>query len=102
MYVSRLPFHVVPGKTSEVEAKLGALKSMIQEAGGQRCRILRSHFGSDGAPDVVLEQDIDDLAMLEEQIGRVTDSSQFQEWSRSMSPLLVRAPKREVFLVDGD
>jgi hypothetical protein len=99
VYVSRLPFHVIPGKTTEVEHQLGTLKAMILQAGGQRCRILRSHFASDGAPDVILEQDADDLATLEDQIKQVTASPEFQEWSRNMSTFLVRTPKREAYLV---
>jgi hypothetical protein len=102
MYISRLPFYVVPGKTSEVEQRLETLRSMIRDAGGQNCRILRTHFASDGAPDVVLEQEVEDLAALESQIRTVTDNPSFQEWSRGMSPLLVRTPKREAFhVVDG-
>jgi hypothetical protein len=72
---------------------------MIHGAGGQSCRILRSHFGSDGAPDVVFEQEVNDLADLERQIERVTASSEFQTWSKEMSPLLSRTPKREAYLV---
>ena len=104
MYVSRLPFHVQPGKTNEVERELGTLRNWILAAGGQHCRILRSHFASDGAPDVVLEQDADDLAALEQQIKAVTDKPEFQTWSQGMSHLLLRAPKREAFLVvvDGE
>jgi hypothetical protein len=101
MYVSRMPFHVAPGKTSEVEERLQVLKQMIDEAGGQRCRILRTHFASDGAPDVVLEQEAEDLAALESQIRKVTEKSEFQEWSRGMSQLLVRPPKREAYIVNG-
>ena len=99
MYVSRMPFHVEPGKTAEVEERLQVLKQMIDDAGGQRCRILRTHFASDGAPDVVLEQEAEDLAVLESQIQKVTDRPEFQTWSKEMSPLLARAPKREAYIV---
>jgi hypothetical protein len=99
MYVSRMPFHVAPGKTTEVEERLQTLKQMIDEAGGQRCRILRTHFASDGAPDVVLEQEAEDLGALEAQISSVTGRPEFQAWSREMSGLLARAPKREAYLV---
>ena len=102
MYISRMPFYVVPGKTSEVEERLKTLKQMIDEAGGQRCRILRSHYASDGAPDVVLEQEVEDLGTLESQIRKVTDRQEFQQWSREMSQLLTRTPKREAYLVNGD
>jgi hypothetical protein len=101
MYVSRMPFHVAPGKTTEVEQRLRSLKDMIDEAGGQHCRILRAHFASDGAPDVVLEQEADDLAALESQIKKVTEKPEFQQWSQEMSSLLIRPPKREAYLVDG-
>jgi hypothetical protein len=99
MYISRLPFHVVPGKSTEVEKQLSKLRAMIQQAGGQRCRVLRTHFASDGAPDLILEQEVESLAMLEEQIEKVTQTSEFQQWSQGMSMLLARSPKREAFLV---
>jgi len=101
MYVSRLPFHVVPGQTSEVVSRLHQLEAMIESAGGNHCRILRSHFGSDGAPDVVFEQEVSDLSELERQIETVTASAEFQSWSRGMSPLLTRTPKREAYLVNA-
>ncbi|MGE0060273.1 MAG: hypothetical protein AB7P33_08730 [Dehalococcoidia bacterium] len=99
MYVSRLPFHVVPGQTTEVVNRLQQLETMISHAGGGHCRILRSHFGSDGAPDVVFEQEVTDLAELEKQIEAVTSRPEFQQWSQGMSPLLSRTPKREAYLV---
>jgi hypothetical protein len=101
MYVSRLPFHVVPGQTTEVVSRLQQLETMISNAGGTRCRILRSHFGSDGAPDVVFEQEVADLAELESQIAAVTSRPEFQQWSQGMSPLLSRTPKREAYFVAG-
>jgi len=100
MYVSRLPFHVVPGQTSEVVNRLHQLEAMIAAAGGNNCRVLRSHFGSDGAPDVVFEQEVSSLDELEKQIAAVTASAEFQSWSKEMSPLLVRTPKREAYLVN--
>ena len=101
MYVSRLPFHVLPGKTSEVIERLKTLQGMIRKAGGTDCRILRAHYGSDDGPDVVLEQTVGDLAELESQIKAVTSSDEFQRWSQEMSPLLSRTPKREAYLVNG-
>jgi hypothetical protein len=65
---------------------------------GRVCRILRSHFGSDGAPDVVFEQEV---AELETQIAAVTSRPEFQQWSQGMSPLLSRTPKREAYFVAG-
>lgn len=94
-----MPFHVLPGKISEVEDQLESLKQMISEAGGRQIRILRTHFASDGAPDVVLEQEVEDLADLEEQIKAVTARPEFQTWSGEMSSLLVRPPKREAYSV---
>jgi hypothetical protein len=100
MYVSRMPFHVAPGKTSEVEQRLLQLKHMIDESGGQRARILRTHFASDGAPDVVLEQEAEDLQALETQIKQVSSRPEFQQWSREMSTLLIRPPKREAYIIN--
>lgn len=34
MYVSRLLFHTVPGKTGEVEQELNKLRDMVRSAGG--------------------------------------------------------------------
>ena len=101
MYVSRLPFHVIPGQTSEVISRLHELEAMIAAAGGNNCRILRSHFASDGAPDVVFEQEVPSLDELEKQIETVTASADFQSWSKAMSPLLSRTPKREAYLVNA-
>jgi hypothetical protein len=101
-YISRLPFHALPGKTKEVEHRLTELRSMIIEAGGERCRILRPHFASDGAPDLILEQEVDSLTTLESQISAVTANPEFQVWTTGMSPLLVRSPKREILLVTDE
>jgi hypothetical protein len=48
MYVSRLLFHTIPGKTNEVEQQLQKLREMVVKAGGSRPKILRSHFASRG------------------------------------------------------
>ena len=53
MYLSRLAFHTVPGKTHEVEQQLQHLREMVLKAGGSRPRVARAHFASLGAPDVV-------------------------------------------------
>lgn len=98
MYVSRLLFHTVPGKTGEVEKELLKLREMVAAAGASRARILHTHFASLGAPDAVFEQDAPDLATLENQIGRLTGSDDFQAWSRRMSGLLTQSPKREVYI----
>ena len=34
MYISRLAFHTVPGKTHEVEQPLLQLRKMVRKAGG--------------------------------------------------------------------
>ena len=99
MYVSRLTVHTTPGKTHEVEQELQKLLSMVGQVGGGRPRVLRNHFASLGAPDVVFEQEAPDLETLETQITRVTERAEFQQWSGHMSELLAQSPKREVYLV---
>ena len=99
MYVSRLAFHTVPGKTGEVERALGHLRELVVAAGGSAPRILRTHYASLGAPDLVFEQEAADLAALEAQMGRVTESADFQAWTRQLSGLLTQSPKREVYLL---
>jgi hypothetical protein len=99
MYVSRLSFHSIPGKTGEVEQELKKLRDMVVQAGGSRPRILHTHFASLGAPDVVFEQEVPDLATLETQMRQLTGNADFQQWSGRMSGLLTQSPKREVYLV---
>jgi hypothetical protein len=99
MYVSRLTFHTHPGKRHEVEQELQALVTMVRQAGGGRPHILRNHFASLGAPDIVFEQEAPNLEALETQIAEVTKRQDFQQWSSRMSALLVQSPKREVYLV---
>ena len=50
---------------------------------------------------MVLEQEAEDLQQLESQIKQVTAMPEFQEWSREMSALLIRPPKREAYIVNG-
>ena len=99
MYVSRLTFHTIPGKSGEVEKHLISLREMAVNAGAQRARILHTHFASLGAPDVVFEQEAADLAALEKQIGNLTANPKFQKWSSKMSQLLNESPKREVYII---
>ncbi len=99
MYVSRLNFYTIPGKSGEVEQQLKDLRAMVERQGGTLPRILRTHFASLGAPDIVFEQEAPEMAALEEQIAKVTESSEFQDWSSRMSTLLMQSPKREVYLV---
>jgi hypothetical protein len=70
MYVSRLTFHILPGKTQEVEQKLMTLRDWVAEAGGLNPRVMRTHYGSLGAPDLVFEQEVANPDALEHQIKR--------------------------------
>ncbi|HXH12959.1 MAG TPA: hypothetical protein VNP04_24705 [Alphaproteobacteria bacterium] len=99
MYVSRLTFHTQPGKTHAVEQELHKLKEMVGKVGGIRPRVLRNHFASLGAPDVVFEQEAPDLQTLETQIKEVTENTAFQQWTGHMSGLLAQSPKRELYLI---
>lgn len=98
MYVSRLAFHTSPGQTNVVEQELQKLLTMVRQVGGIRPRILRNHFASQGAPDMVFEQEAPDLATLETQIKQVTEREDFQQWTGTMSGLLAQSPKREIYL----
>jgi hypothetical protein len=97
MYISRLAFHTVPGKTHEVERHLLQLREMVRKAGGTQPRVSRAHFASLGAPDLVFEHEVPDLATLEAQLTHVTESEEFKQWTRQMSGLLTQSPKREVY-----
>jgi hypothetical protein len=99
MYLSRLTFATLPGRTHEVEEKLKQLREMVAQAGGQRPRVLRAHFASPGAPDVLFEQEAADLASLEREIASVTANEQFQALSREISSLLAQTTKREVYQI---
>jgi hypothetical protein len=99
MFISRLTFHTQPGKTADVEQELQKLMSMVNKVGGMRPRVLRNHFASLGAPDVVFEQESPNLETLESQIKQVTESADFQRWTQHMSGLLAQSPKREIYLV---
>jgi hypothetical protein len=102
MYVSRLLFHALPGKTSELEAALRELQNMVTAARGARPRVLRTHFASLGAPDVVFEEEVDGLSKLESEIGSVTAKDEFQRWSDRVSGLLAESPKREIYEMRAD
>lgn len=99
MYVSRLTFHTLPGKTHEVEEKLNMLLRWVEHAGGSRPRIMRTHFGSLGAPDLVFEQEVADPAALEAQIKEVTENQEFQQWAKQISGLLEQSSKRELYKI---
>jgi hypothetical protein len=99
MYLSRLTLHTLPGKTSEAEQALQTLVAMVGQVGGLRPRVLHNHFASLGAPDVVFEQEAQDLGTLERQIQQVTENSTFQQWTGHMSGLLAESPKREIYRI---
>jgi hypothetical protein len=99
MYLSRLAFHTLPGKTEEVEGHLKKLVKWVNEAGGTNPRIMRTHYSSLGAPDLLFEQEVQDPATLEEQIRKVTANKEFQEWSKEVAALLEQSSKRELFKV---
>ena len=99
MYVSRLTFHTLPGKTHDVEEKLTTLVRWVENAGGVRPRVMRTHFGSLGAPDLIFEQEVQDPATLESQIKQVTGKGEFQAWAKEVSGLLEQSSKRELYEV---
>ncbi len=99
MYVSRLVFATQPGHTHEVEEKLKQLRDLVAKAGGRRARVLRTHFASLGAPDLVFEEEAPDLAALEREIGDVTARDEFQRLSREIAGLLAHSSKREIYQV---
>lgn len=102
MYVSRLTFATRPGHTHEVEEKLQQLRDLVTRAGGQRPRVLRTHFASQGAPDLVFEQEAADLATLERELEAVTGDPAFRQLSADISGLLASTPKRELYQIVGD
>jgi hypothetical protein len=99
MYVSRITFHTRPGKTQAVEERLMTLLKWVEQAGGQRARVMRTHYGSPGAPDLVFEQEVVDPSALETQIKKVTQNSDFQQWAKQVSELLEHSSKRELYAI---
>ena len=61
--------------------------------------ILHTHFASLGAPDIVFEQEIEELAGFEAQFDKLTENKAFQSWTKKMAPLLRESPKRELYLL---
>jgi hypothetical protein len=102
MYVSRLTFHTLPGKTQEAEDQLRTLRQWVEQAGGFNPRVMRTHYGSSGAPDLVFEQEVADPGALEEQIKKVTDNAAFQEWAQRVSALLEQPSKRELYAIRNE
>ena len=99
MYLSRLTFHTMPGKTREAEEKLMTLVNWVENAGGLRPRVMRTHFGSLGAPDLIFEQEVEDPGTLESQIKNVTENREFQQWAKQLSALLEQSSKREIYQI---
>ena len=99
MYLSRLTFHTLPGKTHEAEERLMTLVSWVENAGGLRPRVMRTHFGSLGAPDLIFEQEVEDPGTLESQIKQVTENREFQRWAKQVSALLEQSSKRELYQI---
>ena len=97
MYLSRLTFHTLPGKTYEVEEKLKTLLAWVENTGGVNVRIMRTHYGSLGAPDLIFEQEVEDPGTLETQIKMVTGNSDFEPWAAQVSTLLEQSSKRELY-----
>lgn len=99
MFLSRLTFYTLPGKTDVLEQKLSTLAHWVDQAGGARPRVMRTHYSSAGAPDLLFEQEVQDLGTLEQQIKTVTEKKEFQEWVQEVTPLLERSSKRELFKI---
>jgi len=98
MYVSRFCFHSIPGKTDAVEQELKRLANLVARVGGKNIRIQRTRFASLGSPDVVFEQEAENLQDLENQIQKVTRSTDFQRSTKRMSRLLWQSPKGEIYI----
>ncbi|MGH7826289.1 MAG: hypothetical protein ACREQ7_14085 [Candidatus Binatia bacterium] len=73
----------------------------VEGAGGSRPRVLRTHYGSPGAPDLVFEQEVPDPSSLETQIKTVTENGEFQQWAKQVSELLEHSAKRELYAISG-
>ena len=99
MYLSRLCFHTVPGKTGEVEKELRKLQELVSGVGGVKLRILHTHFASLGAPDLIFEEESPDLATFEAEMKKLTGRQDFQQWTSRLSGLLRESPKREIYLI---
>ena len=99
MYLSRLTFHTLPGKTHEAEERLMTLLNWAEKAGGVKPRVMRTHYGSLGAPDLIFEQEVEDPGTLESQIKKVTENKEFQLWAKQVSGLLEQSSKRELYQI---
>jgi hypothetical protein len=56
-------------------------------------------LASEDAPDLVFERQVEDLTVLEQQIRTVTENPEFQSWSKRVSELLLKSPKREIYRI---
>ena len=99
MYMSRLCFSTVPGKGHTACDELHKLVQIIQHDTGAKPRVLRTHYGSLGEADLMLEQEMASMDDFENQLRTVTSDPKFRSWSESFSKLLQRSPKREIFEV---
>jgi len=99
MYLSRLTFHTLPGKTHEAEERLMTLLDWVEKAGGVRPRVMRTHYGSLGAPDLIFESEVEHPGTLESQIKKVTENKEFQLWAKQGSGLLEQSSKRELYQI---
>jgi hypothetical protein len=99
MFLSRLTFYTLPGKTDVMEQKLLTLAQWVDHAGGAKPRVMRTHYSSAGAPDLLFEQEVSDPGTLEQQIKTVTEKQEFQQWVQQVTPLLDHSSKRELFKI---
>ena len=86
MFLSRLTFYTLPGKTDMMEQKLLTLADWVNQAGGAKSRVMRTHYSSAGAPDLYFEQEVPDPGTLEQQIKTVTEKKEFKEWVQEATP----------------
>ena len=82
-----------------MEEKLLTLRDWVTEVGGLSPRVMRTHYGSSGAPDLVFEQEVANPDALEHQIKKVTENIRFQEWARHVAGLLEQSSKRELYQI---
>jgi hypothetical protein len=99
MYLSRLTFYARHDRTQEVEEQLMTLVGWVKKAGGLRPRVMRTHYGSLGAADLIFEHEVEDAESLVSQIKKVTETSGFQQWAREVSGLLDQSSKRELYQI---
>ncbi|HEY7294519.1 MAG TPA: hypothetical protein VH916_05720 [Dehalococcoidia bacterium] len=100
MYVSRLSFYTRPGQTDAVTQRLSRLAELVEAAGRARPRVLRVSMASPGAPDLQFEEQFATLADLETAMKSVMAATDFEDWSRGTSELLLQPPKREILTVE--